>query len=236
MAFQLDQVVPWGRSFDEYVAMFALQPDDLGKRILGCGDGPADFNAELTARGGAVVSVDPIYRFTDEQIWSRIDETYPIVLEQTRRNADQFVWSHIRSVEDLGEMRLAAMRAFLADYPAGKREGRYVDAELPCLPFADRSFDLALCSHFLFLYSAHFDQAFHLHALRELCRVAAEVRVFPLLELGGVKSRHLDGVMAQLTTEGYRAATVKVSYEFQRGGNEMLTVRLPHPETNSNYR
>lgn len=235
MAFHLDQVVPWGRSFDEYMAMFALKPDELGKRILGCGDGPAAFNAELTARGGAVVSVDPLYRFTHEEISSRIDETYPIVLEQTRENAAEFVWSHFRSVEELGEMRLAAMRAFLADYPRGRREGRYVDAELPCLPFAERAFDLALCSHFLFLYSAHFDEAFHLHALRELCRVAAEVRVFPLLELGGVKSRHLDGVMAQLTTEGYRAATVKVPYEFQRGGDEMLTVRLPRPETDPEY-
>lgn len=39
MAFTLDKVVPWGRSYDEYVAMFALSSDDLRRRILGCGDG-----------------------------------------------------------------------------------------------------------------------------------------------------------------------------------------------------
>jgi hypothetical protein len=35
MAFTLDSVVPWGRSFEEYVAMFALTDGDLSCRILG---------------------------------------------------------------------------------------------------------------------------------------------------------------------------------------------------------
>lgn len=52
VGFRLDKVVPWGRSFEEYVAMFNLTKEDLGRRILGCGDGPAGFNAELTKRGG----------------------------------------------------------------------------------------------------------------------------------------------------------------------------------------
>ncbi len=58
MAFTLDKVVPWGRSLDEYRRMFALTDSDLEKRILGCADGPASFNAELTANGGSVVSCD----------------------------------------------------------------------------------------------------------------------------------------------------------------------------------
>jgi len=52
--FTLDQVVPWGRSFDEYRRMFALTDAELGLRIIGCGDGPASFNAEATRRGTAV--------------------------------------------------------------------------------------------------------------------------------------------------------------------------------------
>ena len=50
MAFKLDQIVPWGRSFDEYVRMFGLTDLDLGKTILGCGDGPASFNATMRSR------------------------------------------------------------------------------------------------------------------------------------------------------------------------------------------
>jgi len=33
--FTLDQVVPWGRSFDEYVRMLALSDVDLQKTMLG---------------------------------------------------------------------------------------------------------------------------------------------------------------------------------------------------------
>ena len=49
------------------------------------------------------------------------------------------------------------------------------------LPFNDGAFDLALCSHFPFLYSTQLGEAFHRAALREMCRVAVEVGVFPLL-------------------------------------------------------
>ena len=68
MAYQLKEVVPWGKSLEEYVAMFALSEDDLAKRILGCGDGPASFNAELTKRGGTVVSIDPLYGYDVDDI------------------------------------------------------------------------------------------------------------------------------------------------------------------------
>lgn len=39
MGLVLDNVVPWGRSYEEYVAMFVLDTHDLGLKILGCGDG-----------------------------------------------------------------------------------------------------------------------------------------------------------------------------------------------------
>lgn len=225
MAFSLDEVVPWGRSFDEYVSMFALGDDDLSGRVLGCSDGPASFNGTLTRRGGSVVSADPLYRFPALEIGRRIDETFEIVMEQTRRNREEFVWNQIASVEELGRVRLAAMREFLSDFPIGKQEGRYLDAELPQLPFPGGAFDLALCSHFLFLYSEQFDAEFHLRSLRELCRVAFEVRVFPLLELGAKRSRHLDVVVSTLAVEGYRVRIEQVPYEFQKGGNEMLRLR-----------
>ncbi len=77
MAFTLDKLVPWGRSLDEYRRMFALTDADLAKRILGCADGPASFNAEMTGIGRSVVSCDPIYEFSAEEIRQRIDVTYP---------------------------------------------------------------------------------------------------------------------------------------------------------------
>jgi len=223
--FTLDQVVPWGRSFDEYCRMFDLTDDELQLRIVGCGDGPASFNAQATRRGARVVSCDPIYRLEIAQIRDRIAATYDTILDQTRRNAGEFVWNSIQSVEALGQIRMAAMEEFLNDYGPGRIEGRYVDAELPTLPFADASFVLALCSHFLFLYTSQLGEPFHRSAIREMARVAAEVRIFPLLALGGAPSPYVDTTIGELRDAGYDVSIEEVPYEFQRGGNRMMRVR-----------
>jgi hypothetical protein len=223
--FTLEHVVPWGRSFDEYRRMFALTEEDLRLRILGCGDGPASFNAEATRRGTRVISCDPIYRYDAEQLRQRIAVTSVEILEQTRKNAGEFVWTTIASVEELGRVRLAAMNDFLDDYAAGKREGRHVDAELPTLPFADASFDLALSSHFLFLYTAQLGEAFHRAAILEMCRIAREVRIFPLLALGSVLSPLVEPLAGELASQGFVVSVEDVDYEFQRGGNQMMRIR-----------
>jgi len=223
--FTLDTVVPWGRSFDEYCSMFDLSDRDLGLKILDCGGGPASFNAEGTRRGRAIVSCDPIYRCDAPSIEARVDATYAEILEQTRRNTEEFVWTTIRSIEELGAVRLAAMRHFLDDYHAGRLAGRYVSGELPSLPFVDRSFDLALSSHFLFLYTEQYDEPFHRSAILEMCRVADEVRVFPLLALGAVPSRHVNPIAEYVRERGFDVSIQRVPYEFQRGGNEMMRIR-----------
>lgn len=142
--FTLDQAVPWGRSFDEYRRMFALTDADFALSILGCGDGPASFNAEATRRGGRVVSCDPIYRWGAAEIGERIATTS-------------------------GEV--------------------------------------------------------HRTSVREMCRVAGEVRIFPLLALGGRPSPWADPCVSELRDSGYQVSIEQMSYEFQRGGNQMMRVR-----------
>ncbi|MBI5938347.1 MAG: SAM-dependent methyltransferase [Betaproteobacteria bacterium] len=224
MGFTLDKVVPWGRSYEEYVAMFDLSEAALRLRILGCGDGPAEFNARLTERGGNVVSIDPIYEFDASQIRNRIAATYETVMDQMHKNQDGYVWNAITSVGDLGRIRMSAMSAFLSDFEAGKREGRYIAGELPSLPFDKQQFDIALSSHFLFLYSAHLSAEFHLQALEEMLRVAQEVRIFPLLTLDGRPSPHLNLVTEHFAKQDFCVSVKRVPYEFQRGGNEMLHI------------
>lgn len=205
--------------------MFALTDAELDRRILGCADGPASFNAEATRLGSRVVSCDPLYCCDGVQIRERIAATYDLVLDQTRQNRHEFVWDTIASVEELGRIRMEAMDLFLDDYAAGRTDGRYVDAELPALPFPDGTFELALCSHFLFLYSDHLTEDFHRAAVADLCRVAAEVRIFPLLELGGSRSRHVDDVVSHCRAAGFEASIERVPYEFRRGGDHMMRVR-----------
>ena len=91
MPFSIDRVVPWGRSAAEYRAMFALDEIDLGGRILGCGDGPASFNAEMSAQGRTVVSVDPLYAVSAVAIERRVEETFDEVMDQMRQNAEELV-------------------------------------------------------------------------------------------------------------------------------------------------
>lgn len=224
MAFSLDRVVPWGRSFAEYRQMFGLTDGDLRNRILGCADGPASFNAVATGLNVRVTSVDPLYAFSAAEIRGRIKEACPQILEQTRQNRDDFVWKGFASIEALGWARLRAMVRFLRDYPTGRESKRYLAAELPELPFERSAFGLALCSHFLFLYSDLFSEQFHLDAVAELCRVADEVRIFPLVALGGAPSPHVEAVMHAAERLGCRARIERVGYEFQRGGNEMLRI------------
>jgi hypothetical protein len=205
--------------------MFGLTEVDLGLCILGCGDGPAAFNSVLTKQGGKIVSVDPIYVFEPEQIRERIAETYETAIAQMRRNQGDYVWGAIPSVEQLGSLRMSAMETFLADFDTGKVESRYIPGELPSLPFENGTFDIALSSHFLFLYSAHLSAEFHLQALQEMLRVAHEVRVFPILTLDGTSSPHLHFVNEHLANQGFSMKVKRVPYEFQRGGNEMLVIK-----------
>ncbi len=224
MGVQLSHVLPWGRSLAEYVGMFSLSTEDFEKRILGCADGPASFNAEMTARGYRVVSCDPIYVFTDHEIRQRVAATFETIMGQMPATRVNFVWDTIPSIEALGELRMEAMEAFLRDFARGNQGNRYVASALPRIAFADNAFDLALCSNFLFLYSEQLGEAFHLMALRELCRVAREVRVFPLLNLEGQVSPHLRPALATLRREGFHTTVRTVPYEFLKGANKMMVI------------
>ncbi|MGD0885361.1 MAG: SAM-dependent methyltransferase [Thermodesulfovibrionales bacterium] len=225
MSFTLDKIVPWGRSYEEYLSMFSLSKVDLNLYILGCADGPSSFNYGLTKRGGKIISVDPLYQLTKEQIAQRIKDTLNEVLEQTQKNESDYVWTTIHSIEELGRLRTSAMQEFLDDYERGLRESRYMAESLPSLSFADKQFQLALCSHFLFLYSDQLNLDFHINSIREMCRVAHEVRIFPLLKLSSEPSPYLEPVIKSIEGIGYKGEITAVKYEFQRGGNKMMKIR-----------
>lgn len=229
MAVKYENVVPWGRSYDEYLRMFDLSETDIHKKILGCSDGPASFNSLMHKKGHRVISVDPIYQFSREEIERRVTETYDTVAGQTKANQDKFIWRTIQSVDELLEIRMTAMKEFLSDYDLGKAEGRYICGELPELPFAENTFELVLCAHFLFLYSDNLSLNFHIQAIRELCRVGKEIRIFPLLDVNSRQSVFIDPVKEYFQSIGWVAEEVKVDYEFQKKGDKML--RLRHSKT-----
>lgn len=224
LAFDLGRAVPWGRNRVEYLAFFDLLGLEPGTRILDCGSGPSSFNAEMTALGIPVVSADPLYAYSKAAIARRIADARASIMAGVRDEAVRFVWDDYGSPEGLERTRLSAMKFFLEDYEEGRAEGRYVDACLPELPFDDGAFDLALSSHFLLLYSDQLDLDFHRLAVLEMLRVAAEARIFPLLDMAGERSAHLEPLTGALEADGYRFEIRRVAYEFQKGGNEMLRI------------
>jgi hypothetical protein len=57
-----------------------------------------------------------------------------------------------------------------------------------------------------------------------MLRIAHEVRIFPLLTLDRQTSPYLKPLLKMLHDDGYVTDVITVPYEFQKGGNQMLTV------------
>ena len=224
MPFKYESIVPWGRSYQEYIDMFNLTIEDLNRSILGCRDGPSSFNSIKNKNGRKAVSIDPLYQFTKDEIKKRINDTYSNVINQTRDNQDKFIWTNIRNIDELVRLRMSAMEEFLKDYDKGKAAKRYVFAELPKLPFKDDQFDLALSAHFLLFYSDNLTLDFHKQAIDEMLRVAKEVRIFPLVDVNAERLPYVEDIIGYLRGLGRKVAEEQVKYEFQKGGNTMLKV------------
>lgn len=215
------------RSFQEYEAFFALTPADLEGRILDCSAGASSFVAEAAARGATVTAADPVYVAPFEAVGREAVDSNRRGNTLLDEHDDRFVWAWYGTPARRTEMRRAALEAFLDDFRAAP--SRYVAASLPDLPFPDAAFDLALCSHLLFTWADTLDEQWHEEALRELLRVAHEVRVFPLVLQGsGAPVPFLPTLMERLRSEGYGAELKSVEYEFQVGASQMLKLRHPN--------
>lgn len=223
-AFRLNNVVPWGRNFSEYASMFQLTQSDKAKKIAGFGDGPASFNFEATQNGYSVTSIDPLYQFSKQEISQRIAQTRIEVMQQMKENSADYVWKNIRSLSELEEVRMTAMKVFLNDYEAGKSENRYICCELPeRTPFFGDAFDIGLSSHFLLMYT-ELGYNFHIKAISEMLRVCKEIRIFPIIDLAGNCSKLADDVISYFS-KSYSAEILKTDYEFQKGGDKLLIIK-----------
>ena len=60
--------------------------------------------------------------------------------------------------------------------------------------------------------------------MTELCRVAREIRIFPLLALDGSHSPHVAPVVDLLRRIGRSASIETVAYQFQRGSNQTMRI------------
>jgi hypothetical protein len=191
--------------------------------VLDCSAGASSFVAGLSRRGIDAVAVDPAYDLAGDQLaevaaaglrdGNAIAASFP----------DRFTWSWYGSREARERMRSRALAEFVLDL--AEHPDRYVAASLPTLPFDDGTFELGVCSHLLFTWADQLGYEWHLASLRELVRVAREVRVFPtVLQGAGEPVPFWDELMTALRADGIVVRTRRVGYEFQIGAQEMLVL------------
>lgn len=223
MKTKTEKCLLWGHSLAEYEQMFDLSPHDLDKKILDCASGFASFNAEMHVLGKHAVSCDKAYNLPLPELKLHLEKGVHNMLAKVDKNQDQFLWQKHIDVATLTENTNRTLNRFLKDFPIGKKEGRYIAATLPSLPFSNYEVSVAICAYFLFSTHEN-DQDFHLASIMEMCRVAKEARIFPLLNNHGEPSALIPPVILALQQNNYGIEIKQVPYEFQKGGNAMLRV------------
>ncbi|WP_435062228.1 methyltransferase domain-containing protein [Halobaculum sp. EA56] len=224
--YEFDGFAFIGRTFAEYERMLGLGGIDLdGLRVLDCPGGACGFTAGAVARGADAYAVDPVYALPFDDLAARGREDAARAVDGLDGVEHLYRWDFYDDPAELATYRRASLARFLAHRRAAP--GRYVAAGLPDLPFPDDAFDFVCSAHLLFLYADRLDHAFHVAALRELCRVArGEVRVFPLHDFGADRYAALDDLLLDLERAGYDPAVEPVPFEFQRGADDCLRIEV----------
>lgn len=218
------KLVLWGHSVDDYHEQFDLTQDELNSRILEYGCGPSAVNSTQTKAQQVVVSCDPLFVLDKDTLNSKVSMIFAGMTEEVMKFSEHFDFSQCGGFDNLVRNRQKGINEFIADYEKGKAEGRYVGITDYHLPFTDFSFDFALVSHYLFAELDDQTIDFHLEVIRELARVAKEVRIFPLIDREENTSSLLGPVLLGLQQDNYGVEVREVSHHLHKLGNAMLRV------------
>lgn len=209
--------------------MFKLKEKDLvGRRILDCPAGACSFTAISNQLGSEVTAADIAYYYSADELEDKGIQDIEHAMSELVKVQGNFVWDYFKSIEDLTQARSRALNDNIRDQR--QTPERYVPVILPNLPFNDEDFDLTLSAHFLFMYSDRLDYDFHLKTINELMRVTrGELRIFPLVDLSCKRYEHLDRLIDEMVQQGFAVEEMEVPYEFQKGANQMLSIRRMKP-------
>lgn len=210
------------RPLSTYREMFLLTDDELATGpILDCPAGASPFGAQVRARGGAVVSVDPAYTVPFPEISARFGRDLNRQAAWWAARPENFDWSYCGSPAALVRIFEVSFDLFAADFAAD--DERYVAAALPRLPFPDGHFALALSGFLLFTYSGQVGFDDHVAYLLELVRVTrGEVRVCPLVDSGNGSFPRLAELRAVLAEHGVRTEIRAAASSHHLGGDRIL--------------
>ncbi|MBU9722206.1 MULTISPECIES: SAM-dependent methyltransferase [Bacillaceae] len=220
----LERIVFIGRTYEEYLNMFSLTPEELqGKKVLDCPAGACSFTALGTMAGLEITACDIAYDHSCEDLKNKGLQDIEHAMEQMEKVKKNYKWSYFKDISDLKTNRLNALENCYTHMR--NSNNRYIPVTLPSLPFKTEEFDIILSAHFLFTYADRLDYQFHIETLNELLRVTKkEIRIFPLVDLEGKKYEHLDKLVSFLVEKDCVVEELIVPYEFQYNANSMLKI------------
>lgn len=143
----------------------------------------------------------------------------------------KYDFSDYQKMYDLGALDLSKsivhFSTAISDFNVeATKQGIYVidgnTSQLPHLPYITHQFELALCTDFIF-YHSHTGEEIAI-IVKELCRVASEVRIFPLLDSQRKMSAELGSLLLTLQKKNYGVEVREVPFNTLAKGNAMLRV------------
>lgn len=226
MTLKLNNVALIGRTYSEYKRMFGISKENFeGKKILDVGAGVSNFCAIGNVFGLNITAVDPIYRLTPNEIEVKCEEDLNSFICQLPVVKSKYNWDFFGDLEGLKVSRMSAYQTFLKDFRNNK--SNYIAAELNQLPFKDKSFEVSVVSHLMFLYDHIFTADNHIDFFKELVRVTKEeIIIFPTKNLTGENSKWVDLIIHNEAFLDHTFKIEKSDFEFQKGNYLRLKVKL----------
>ncbi|HBB52397.1 MAG TPA: hypothetical protein DCZ80_00665 [Legionellales bacterium] len=218
--------VLWGHHYFEYQDMFDLPKQPKEKRVLEFACGVTAVNQELTQNNFQVVSCDPGFEADEKKTHQRFLENFDLQIKNIHEHPHRFDLNKYGGLEQLIQKRQEGMQTFFKDYQKGCKEGRYqhLNFKKP-LNFENSSFDLVLCANYLFTDLVEQDVDFHVTAIKEMLRLAHDVRIYPLTNYKAQPSQILGPVLLALQLLGYQVSVQEVPFRFVPESKAMLRIQ-----------
>lgn len=210
------------RGLDDYRLMFDLDDEKLAHcYFLDCASGASAFGTELRARGGQVLSIDPLYGDGLDAVCERALHNMNHCEQWLGTHTDVIDWDYLSSPAAYRRSGLRSLALFRADFAA--HPDRYLAAALPSIPLNDDAVDVALCANFLFAYADTFDVDFHVAAVTELTRITrSEVLIHPINARDGQDIDDFTAAVERgLSAAGLHTQTFIAARSWLRGASTM---------------
>lgn len=208
----------------DYQNFFALTEMDLNKRMVEFFSGYNSFNQGMQQRQlHQIISCDPSYATPQEELQDQAKLLENGLQQNFNQKTYPFSFRTFPNFEVMLQHHQKVSHDFFADYLQGTKEGRYLNCTLEQHHFANKNFELVLL-HYLFAKAELSLEHLFAHVEAAL-QLAAEVRIFPLLDANAQHSALLAPLCLLLQQRGFGVELKKVDFEWQMQGHVLLIVR-----------